>query len=423
MKNLELRARTKSFTLFLKFVVKRFGEDDAAGLAAGLSYTTLLALVPLVAIALAIFAAFPAFESVRADLQQMILDSILPTQKEDVRLRLAGFIDNARQMTGPGIVFLGVTAILLLVRIHAAMDKIWRVTAKRRLLVRLLTYWAVLTIGPVLLGLSLSVTGYVFAVVETSGADAFGVGAAQLARIVAVLLNVAAFSLLFVVMPNRAIRWRDGVAGAFVAAGLFEALKYAFALYVASVPSYQAIYGALASVPIFLLWMYLVWMVILLGAEVAAALPEWQAYRRRLDRIGAPIDRLPIAVTLLSRLLEASERGDSLKGRSLRYGLPATLPEIDEALIPLERSGFVLRTARGRFALGRDLRAVTLRDLLKALGLDLGGSQGWQEPARGLIGRFEAETAELEEARLLDILEAQKSKPAAQQEAAQRVAE
>jgi membrane protein len=422
LNNLELRVRAKSFGLFLKFVFKRFGDDDGTGLAAGLSYTTLLALVPLVVIALAIFAAFPAFESVRGDLQAMILESLLPTQKDEVRQWMTGFIENARSMTGPGVVFLGVTAIMLLMRIHAALDKIWKVTAKRPLVTRILTYWALLTIGPILLGLSLSVTGYVYAVVEEAGSGLLGTGAAELGRLVGLLLNTAAFSFLYVIMPNRAIRWRDGFVGAFVAAGLFEILKNLFAIYVAGVPSYQAIYGALASVPIFLLWMYIVWMVILLGAEVAAALPEWQAYRRRQARVGAPIDRLPIALILLDRLLEASEKGDALRGRTLRYGLPATLPEIDEVMVPLEKKGYILRSSRGRFGLGRDLRAVTLGDLLKVLGLDLGTSQGWQEPARGVIGQLRSETEALESRPLIDVLEAHKKQPA-EPDAAQRVAE
>jgi len=417
-----MRVRAKSFALFLKFVFKRFGDDDGTGLAAGLSYTALLALVPLVVIAFAIFAAFPAFESMRGDLQAMILESLLPTQKDDVQRQMTSFIENARDMTGPGVVFLGVTAVMLLMRIHASLDRIWRVTNKRPLITRILTYWALLTIGPILLGLSFSVTGYVFAVVEVAGSGWLGIGAAELGRLVGLLLNVAAFSFLYVIVPNRAIRWRDGLAGAFVAAGLFEILKNLFALYVAGVPSYQAIYGALASIPIFLLWMYIVWIVILLGAEVAAALPEWQAYRRRQARIGAPIDRLPIALTLLSRLLEASEKGDVLRGSALRYGLPATLPEIDEAMVPLEKKGYILRSSRGRFGLGRDLRAVTLGDLLHALGLDLGTSQGWQEPARGVIGQLISETEALEARPLIEVLEAYKEQPA-EPEGAQRVAE
>jgi hypothetical protein len=137
--------------------------------------------------------------------------------------------------------------------------------------------------------------------------------------------------------------------------------------------------------------------------------------------VGAPIDRLPIALILLDRLLEASEKGDALRGRTLRYGLPATLPEIDEVMVPLEKKGYILRSSRGRFGLGRDLRAVTLGDLLKVLGLDLGTSQGWQEPARGVIGQLRSETEALESRPLIDVLEAHKKQPA-EPDAAQRVA-
>ena len=396
MSSSSLGSQARSFTAFLKFVVRRFAGDDAPGLAAGLSYTSLLALVPLVVIALAIFAAFPAFESVRGALQELILESLLPTQKDEVQQRLTGFIENARSMTGPGVVFLGLTAVMLLMRIHTSLDIIWRVTAKRAMVYRLLLYWALLTVGPVLLGASLSISGYIFAVVEASGADAFGVGAGEVGRLVAVLLNVAAFTFLFVLLPNRSIRWRHGITGAFVAAGLFEVLKELFALYVTAFPSYEVIYGALASVPIFLLWMYLVWMVVLLGAEVAAALPEWAAQQQRKERIGAPIDRLPIALLLLHRLYRAQQRGDTLRGRVLRADIAATFPEIDEVARPLQRGGFILRTHRGRYALGRDLGSATLGDLLRLLGLDIESSQGWGEPITSLLKRLHEGSRELE---------------------------
>ncbi len=422
MSNWELRDRARSFGGFLKYVVNRFGGDDGAGMAAGLSYTSLLALVPLLVIALAIFAAFPAFESVRTSLQDAALGSLMPAQKGVVEQRLNEFIRNASSMTGPGIVFLGITAVMLLMRIHSSMDRIWRVSSKRPLLVRLLIYWALLTVGPILLGMSLSVTGYVFAAFEATGEGFLGIGAFELGRLFAMLLNVAAFSLLYVLLPNRSVRWRDGIAGAFLAAGLFEMLKGLFALYVEAFPSYEMIYGALASVPIFLLWMYLVWIVILLGAEVAASLPEWQAQRLRKERVGAPIDRLPLALTLLGRLLKASEGGHALKGRHLRAHLPATLPEIDEVTRPLVKAGYAMRTSNGRWTLGRDLRKTTLGDLLLVLGLDLGTSKGWEQPVSGLLNRLYESTRELEDMPLLQALEAHKEEPAAP-EAAQRVAE
>jgi membrane protein len=422
LSNWELRDKARSFGGFLKYLVNRFAGDDGAGMAAGLSYTSLLALVPLLVIALAIFAAFPAFESVRASLQDAVLGSLMPAQKASVEGRLNGFIRNASSMTGPGVIFLGVTAVLLLMRIHNSLDRIWRVSNKRPLMVRLLIYWALLTVGPILLGMSLSVTGYVFATMEASGGGFLGIGPFELGRLLALLLNVVAFSILYVLLPNRSIRWRDGIVGGFVAAGLFEFLKGLFALYVEAFPSYEMIYGALASVPIFLVWMYIVWIVILLGAEVAAALPEWQAHRLRKERVGAPIDRLPLALTLLNRLLQASEGGHALKGRHLRANLPATLPEIDEVARPLERAGYVVRTSRARWALGRDLRKVTLGDLLIVLGLDLGTSKGWQQPVSGLLEDLTESTRKLEEMPILEALESYKEQPAAPGEA-RRVAE
>lgn len=390
---------------FLCFVFRRFLGDDGLGLAASLSYTSLLALVPLVAIGLAMLAAFPAFEETRAAIELKIIDVFPSDQQGEVLGTLIEFVDNARTMTGTGIAALAVTAVLLLMRIHKAINMIWRVTELRSIVVRLLIYWAVLTIGPILLGLSITISGYIFTVVEMSGTGALGIGTLVLAPLIAIVLNAMAFVLLFVVLPNRAIRWLHGIAGALVAASLFEAMKLAFAAYIDAFPSYQLIYGALAAIPIFLIWMYFVWVVLLIGAEVAAALGEWGAVSSRGGRLMAVADRLPLALSLLARLHEASQEGRALKVQVWSRGLPALPGELDGVIGRLRKSGYVERTSHGRWLLSRDLRSTTVGDLSETLGLTHDEYPQWEPAAASLVARQRSASRGIQDTPLMEALE------------------
>jgi membrane protein len=405
MNGVGVKSGLRSFGVFLSFILRRFVGDDGFGLAAGLSYTSLLALVPMVAIGLASLAAFPAFEEARGSIELAIIDAFPADQQGEVSARLAEFVDNARTMTGTGIAALAVTAVMLLMRIHTAFNMIWRVREPRPILVRFLIYWAMLTVGPILLGLSISISGYVFAMVQTSGVEAFGVAALRISRIAAILLNILAFSLVFVVLPNRSIRWLHGIAGAAVAALLFEGLKLVFAAYVEAFPSYQFIYGALAAIPIFLVWMYCVWIVVLFGAEVAAGLAEWDAVSERRGRLMAPADRLPLALSLLARLLAASKEGRSLPTKLWLRDLPALPKELDAVVGLLQKAGYVERSARGRWLLKRDLRQVSLAALNDALGLSHGADAAWEAAARSLVLRQQDLQRDLGAESLLDLLE------------------
>ncbi len=366
---------------YLGYTVARFLADGCPRQAAGLSYVSLLAIVPLMAIGLAAFAGFPVFASLRADVQGMILRNVLPDVELQVSDQLTAFIENASNMTGPGLIGLAVTAILLLSNINGALNTVWRVAEQRPFSMRVMVYWMLLTLGPLLIGASLSVSSYAFAVMQW-----LDVGQMTEVRIVSRILSMAlatlGFGLIYFIVPNRSIHPGHALAGGLVAAVLLETLKASFGLYLSFFPSYQLVYGAVSTIPIFLVWMYLSWAVILFGAEAAAALPEWRAARARGASEVGPGANLALGLSLMARLWQASHTGTRPRERDLGRGLPATPAEVDAALGALRRAGYIERTLRGRWVLGRDLDTVTLADLAETLGLNPDPGDGWPPVAQ-----------------------------------------
>jgi membrane protein len=264
---------------FAGFVWRRFDGDHCLATAGALSYTSLLAIVPLLALTLSILRIFPFFAEMQEEAEQHITGVLLPTQSIQAIEGLHEFIGKASNLTGFGVVGLAVTAVLLLNTITHAFAGIWRTTALRSLVTRILAYWAILTMGPLLFGLAIWLTGEVYTAGTAYGGGAFTVVMRWIGPLLPVLLEAGAFALLYLVVPNRPVRRWDAITGGLAAALLFEVLKRGFALYLLYFPSYQVIYGAISAVPIFLVWMYSCWAVVLFGAEVAAALPEWREER------------------------------------------------------------------------------------------------------------------------------------------------
>ncbi len=388
----------------LLYAGKRFGKDSCARSAAALSYSSLLALVPLLTIALTVLSAFPAFSQARVELQELVFKNFLPDAGIEISDQVTSFVENATQTTGIGVVALAATALLLLSTITSAFNAIWRVADQRSLFLKLLVYWALLTLGPMLIGASLTLSSYGFAMVEWSGIDGYTRSFFDVTQFLPAVLSAGAFTLLYIVVPNRPVRFRHAFGGAIVAAFLFEVLKKGFALYLAHFPSYQALYGALAAVPIFLVWMYLSWAVILFGAEIAASLPEWRASLRRGEASGAPGARLALGLSILSRLNRAAQEGRKLRELSLMAGLPAGFDELGDVLHGLRRDGFVSRTSGANWVLSRDLTRAKLRDLMVSLDLTLDPGEGWPENVREVIAALSACGDELTDKPLAELL-------------------
>ncbi len=383
-----LRVRVRRLSGFPAYAARRFMADDGLRVASALGYTSLLSLVPLLTIAFAMLAAFPGFAEAREELLAYLLDHLVVQDKAQVESYLRGFLANAGKLGAVGLVGLAVTALMLLNTIESAMNGIFRVARPRPPLVRVLVYWALITLGPVLVGSSFTLSGYLTALAHVPGLEAVSGPSSLLTRALPTLLIVAAFALFYVVMPNRPVRWRHAVAGAALAGLLFTALRWGFSLYVVKFPSYQAIYGAISSIPLFLIWMYLSWAVVLIGATVTAALPEWQHLRGRGASRSAPGRRLRVAVDVLRRLdLAQRTCGGPVARRALLTHTAAADGELDTVLGDLSAGRLVARGERESWVLARDPATVTLADLLRVLGLSL-------DPPDPAAGRAPAETWE-----------------------------
>ena len=369
---------------FLVFVTQRFLADQCTVRAAGLTYTALLALVPLLAISFAIFSAFPAFEELQEKVQSYVFQNFVPQVGDTVLGYLESFTKQTGRLTAVGIVFLIFTSIMLLLTINNAFDAVWRVGESRPLLASLLVYWAVLTLSPLLVGASLSLSGYLFAIAQATGVERVTGPLIELAKFLPVLFQLAGFTLLYLLMPNFPVRWRDALIGGVTAALLFEILKKLFGAYIASAQTYETIYGALATFPIFLIWMYISWIVVLIGAELTAAMPEWRAGRRDpgLGHAERPALGLVAGLSILHALLVASQRGVGLPLRALVRTVPVGPELMDNTLRKLRANRYLVRDDHGDWRLARDLSSTTLAELSTALGLD-------PELPRGVIGEDE----------------------------------
>ena len=361
-----MHERIKDGGSLIWYALSRFNKDNCLALAASLSYTTLLALVPLLALALGILTGFPGFEGIHNRIQSFVLTNLVPQAGAAVTSALTSFVENAGKATGIGILGLAFTSIMLLSTINSAFNQIWRVEKERPILWRILVYWAIISLGPILFGTALSLSGTIYSEIT---------GDRTMRKIVSwtvpFAIEIVAFSLLYAITPNRQVRWRHAVFAGIIAALLFEVLKAGYAAYLQRFPTYQSVYGALSAIPIFLVWMYLCWAVTLLGAEVAAALPEWQSANalKEPQRNPRPGERLTLAMVLLNRLLEASRDKGPVSHDELIDELAAPIKWVDCELQALVSGGFLERTQRGDWILARDLDELTVGDLYRGLEL------------------------------------------------------
>lgn len=333
-------AQLRDMALFAR---RRLREESLPQVAGSLTFATVFALVPLLTLALAIFTTFPLFNTFRSALEQYFVQSVMPKGiANNILGYLTTFAAKATRLSAVGAVTLIITSIAMMAMIERAFNRIWRVKTARRWSKRILVYWAIVTLGPLLIGVSLTVTSQVFMATSdlVKPAPLFG---ALFYTTLSVALTTGAFTLLYTTVPNRLVDWGDAAWGGLVAALAFEVAKRAFAIFIQQFPTYSRIYGALAALPLFLLWIYLSWLITLVGALLVAALPvvKYERWWHEAVPGGAFVDAMAIL-----NVLHAARRGGEtslVSAGAIRTRTRLGFDELEALLGKMQGQGWVGR--------------------------------------------------------------------------------
>jgi membrane protein len=305
-----LRFPWKNTALTLR---ERFKEDHLGLTASSLTFTTIISIVPLFTVALAIFSVFPMFGKMQTGLQQLLVDSLIPDNiARQVLSYLGQFATKASKIGWVGALAFLVSALMLILTIDRKLNDIWRVRTTRHLARRIIVYWTLLTLGPLLLGLSLTFSSYVLSA-SKGWVSVLPGGVKVLLDVLEFVVIATGLAAMYRFVPNTQVRWTHALlGGVFTAVGL-ELAKRGLAWYLAKVPTFSAVYGAFATVPILLIWIYVAWVIVLLGAVVAAYLPSLQSgIARRGDTPGW---NFQLALEIL-QALSTADTGKNLENLS-----------------------------------------------------------------------------------------------------------
>lgn len=372
----------------LRYLINRFIEDRLNANAAALTFVSLFAFVPLLTVTLSIASALPAAGDIEAKLSDFLLQFLLPESSTQVVQYLSTFIDQARSLTVFGVGILLVTAVLMLRNIEKALNDIWRNRANRRPLQSFLLYWAVLSLGPAAIGLGLGVRAYLFAATnDWGGIQLFGLGSI-LVSLLPFAISTIGLTALYAVVPNCQVPFRHALIGGVFAATTFTVARMVFTAVMAE-SSYALVYGAFAAVPLFLLWIYVTWIIVLAGAVLAHSLSAFQTTEQ------AQTPPLMKALDILYVFWRAQQQGRGIAeleiirpNEVLKDGIDAdSWRRIRDVLINAQ---WLKRLDRGHYLLSRDLHEVTLATLAYMMRAEpdyhLNPQHlGWQKDASRLL--------------------------------------
>lgn len=361
-----MRDRARMGT-FARFLARRFLDDRLFQAAAALAYTTVFALVPLAMVVFGVLSAFPVFSEWSDQLSDYIFSNFVPSAASSVSGYLKQFSASAGKLTAAGVIALVVSLLITLNSVEATFNRIWRVGTSRPQLSRFLVYWTVLTLGALVAAASLAISVRFFAlpVFATSGGKILQTLSLTLAPI---LIEFAAIAAIYRVVPHRTIKLRYAVAGALIATILLELIKWALGVYLGSFNSYQNIYGQVAVLPILLLWIYLGWIAILLGASFASAI---SAFRYQPVSMRLPLGyEFYALLRLLGRFSEARAEGRGLHSDEILNMEPILTDSLAQQLLcQLGDINLLRRDEQGEWLLARDLDDMTLAELYEACQL------------------------------------------------------
>ena len=389
------REVARSSFAFFSFMWRHFVHDRIIMSAGSLAFQTLLSLVPLMAVSLSILKVFPLFASLKHYIGDFLFQNFAPAQGAILKQYLWEFIDKTSSLSTVGGLFLILIALFLISTIDQTLNDIWEVQTPRRRLQGFTLYWTVLTLGPLFIGTSIVASSYVWYSV-LSGAELREMKM-RLLSFVPFFNTAIAFFLLYMLVPNRKVRFTHALAGGVLAAVLFELAKKWFAFYVSSFATFQHIYGALSVVPMLFFWIYLEWIVVLTGAEFVFSLDHFRPVVCR-SREFDPLQGIPEIVAVLRAVWRAQASGSFVSGKKLLASeIIRDRGKLALAVEFLKRSGLLHSTTDGGVAISADIHAMTLYDLYAKLPRELLNGEGCVNDWQG-NGEFEPLRSELREA-------------------------
>ena len=352
---------------YFHYLFQRFQADQCTRAAAALAYTSLLALVPLLTVIFIALAAVPAFSGWQSAIESFIFDNFVPAFGDVLQKYLLEFTSKARGLQAMGVVVLGFTVLLMMATVEDTFNVIWRIKKKRSLVTRFMVYWAVLTLGPLLIGSGVVATSYIVSLPQLETVNASYGFERKMLTAFPIMTTTIGFMMFFRLIPNRPVPLAHAFVGGVAASVMFEIAKRGFAYYVANFPQQEAIYGAFATLPLFLVWIYVSWLIVLLGAEITVCLTTFNALApRRLRQFSQ--EEFYAAYRILGCLHDAQHEGRACSENELMQRekkLPYTL--VSDVLETLAHEDWVTRDEDYNWLLSRDLKRQTVSDLLRIL--------------------------------------------------------
>lgn len=356
---------------FSRFFLRHFYALRGMQTASSLAYTTLLSIVPLITVMFGLFGSISILSDFSEAIQDFVFSNFVPEFGWTIQGYLSDFSDKASKLTITGSMVLVIIAIMLMATIDNAFNRIWIVKKRRNPVARLLVYWAVLTMGPLLIGFGLASTSYLLSIPAVADVDTTWNLKARLLSWLPFLTTSIAFSLLYILIPNCFVSKKHAFIGGFICAVLFEFAKYGFGIYVREMPSYENIYGAVAIIPLFLIWIYVSWMIVLFGAHITFCLSSFRLQDEIKHRSKSGWTFLDV-LHVLDFLYQAQRKGETISVAELRKS-SISLPhyQMNDLLEHLQRIKWVNQSSNGEWLLSKDMKETSLYDLHSVLPVRL----------------------------------------------------
>lgn len=353
----------KTWFQFVLYVFKRFEADRCREQAGSLTYTTLFAVVPMLTVFLVIISSIKALEPARQQLQHLIYSNFLPKSTIAFDKALNAFTEKSSNLTIIGVLFLFVTTVLMLTSIETVFNRIWRVKETRSGIMGFMRYWTIISLGPIILGSAFVISSTVASMnLLSNNFTGYQLDGAFLLWLISFALTILGFFILYWTIPNRTVPLYSAAISACLSAALFETLKNLFSFIMSNFTSYEIIYGAFAAVPIFLLWVFLSWNIILLGVEVSFALTAFHS--------GKEQKRHPVLMLLdiLELFYKKQKLGESVNDKeALEILGRGEIGRWPAYVLLLEEQNLIKRTDKDEYVLARNLSQVDFWSFFTAL--------------------------------------------------------